>query len=243
VAGLASSGELVLVLCADALRRRGLVERAALPARFGGGLMAIASGRLADAANVAAVSGVADSGSGVLLADWTALARHPLMVGRFEHVVLIDPPPFRAFERLAEATPASASAPAFLHLAWGEAEVELALRVHEAEWPSRASLAVLFRSLRDAVEEARAPDGLDEPSIRRLLEGPIRLPAPPEVAARGLRVLEGLGTVRWDRSGAAPLLRVVSSEAKDLEQIDAFVAYRARHEEGRRFLSRRRQET
>ena len=43
VAALASSGDSVLALCADALRRRELVERAATPARFGGGRVAIAS--------------------------------------------------------------------------------------------------------------------------------------------------------------------------------------------------------
>src|SRR5215211_3813107 len=48
VAALASCREAVLVVCADALRRRGLVERAAAPARFCGGPFAVASGRLAD---------------------------------------------------------------------------------------------------------------------------------------------------------------------------------------------------
>ena len=75
VAAVASSGAAVLAVCADALRRRDLVERAAAPIRFGGGEVAIASGRLADGANRDALASVADAGSGVVLADWAALAR------------------------------------------------------------------------------------------------------------------------------------------------------------------------
>ena len=242
VAALASSGERVLVLCADALRRRQLVERAALPARFGGGRVAVASGRLADAALSAAVSEVAGEGCGVLLADWAALTREPALPLAFEHVVVIDPPPFPAFGEAA-AAPGPGRGPGFLHEAWGEAEVELALRVHEDEWPSRPSLALLYRALREVAGEGvtRGPEGLGEAEVRRLLQGDGRYPASPEVGARRLRVLEELGAVAWAPSGAQRVLRVVSSEAKDLERIPAFAAYRESCEEGRRSLSRRRQ--
>jgi DNA repair protein RadC len=63
----------------------------------------------------------------------------------------------------------------------------------------------------------------------------------PEVGARRIRVLEELGAVEWDRSAAPHALRVVSSVTKDLELTESFAAYRDRYEEGRRFLSRRRQ--
>jgi hypothetical protein len=53
--------------------------------------------------------------------------------------------------------------------------------------------------------------------------------------------LEEAGAVTWQHSGTTPALRVVSSETKDLERVQAFVAYRDRFEEGRRFLSRQRQ--
>src|SRR5690606_6548070 len=45
VAALASTGESVLVVAADALWRRALVERAARPARFGGGMTALVASR------------------------------------------------------------------------------------------------------------------------------------------------------------------------------------------------------
>jgi single-stranded-DNA-specific exonuclease len=236
VASLASSGAPVLALCADALRRRELVERAAVPARFGGGPVAIASGRLADDAVRAALAMV--SSSGVALADWAALARHPSLTAHFDHVALIDPPPFPELERAASA------GSGFLHLAWGEAEIDLALRVHEEEWPNRPALVALFRSLCRAGDEGPAVGvGITLQAVREALHGPGRHPRSPEIAARRLRVLEELGAVRWQRSGTARTLRVVSSECKDLERLNAFVAYRERYEEGRLFLSGRRQPT
>src|SRR5204862_295612 len=73
------------------------------------------------------------------------------------------------------------------------------------------------------------------------LEGAGRNPRSPEVAGRRLRVLEDLGALRWETSPAARSVRVVSSEETDLERVSCFVAYRARSEEGERFLSGRRQ--
>ena len=229
VASLASSGGSVLAVCSDALCRRELVERAAAPARFGGGRMAIASGRLGDDALQAAAE-VGGAG-GVALADWAALARAPRLPTGFEHVVAIDPPPFPHLERLVSVWPETeAGDRGFLHLAWGEAEIEVALRIHEAEWPLREALAALYRELR-ALEH----------DLRAVLRGHGRHPRSPEVVGRRLRVLDELGTVCWEPSGTARGLRVVSSEGKDLEHSQAFVAYRERHREGQRFLSRRRQ--
>ncbi len=231
VAALASSGDSVLALCADALRRCELVERAAAPARFGGGRVAIASGRLSDDAGRAAIAELVDAGGGVALADWAALARIPSMGARFEHLVLIDPPPFPHLERLASAPPSALDGRCgFLHLAWGEAEIEFALRVHDGEWPQRPALVSLYRALSD-------PGG----GPRGALEGPGRHACSPEVAGRRLRVLEEAGAVRWHQSATTPALRVVSSDTKELERLRAYVAYRDRYEEGRRFLSRQRQ--
>jgi single-stranded-DNA-specific exonuclease len=243
VAALASSGEPVLVLCADALCRRELVDRAADPARFGGGKVAIASGRLADDAGRRAVREVAESGAGVALADWGAIARQPSLPAQFEHVVVIDPAPFRNLERSASAAACpEPEAGGFLHLAWGEPEIDLALRVLAEEWPSRLALVALYRRLRDAQATDGSPGALLQGrDLREALRGHGHHPLAPEVAARRLRVLAELGCVRWELPAASRSLRVVSSEAKDLEQSEAFVAYRERGEEGRRFLSRRRQ--
>jgi hypothetical protein len=109
--------------------------------------------------------------------------------------------------------------------------------VHADEWPSRSSLATLYRAL-----GAAGSGGLDSASARELLSGGARAhPHPPEVAARGTRVLTELGLLRRHGSGSNRVLGVVSSSGTDLERSEAFVAYRDRYEEGRRYLSERRQ--
>ncbi len=230
IAALASSGETVLALCADAVRRRELVERAARPARFGGGELAIVSARLGDAQVAAAQARVSVAGAGVVLADWAALARDPALAGRFAHLVVVDPPPFAELEALA------GGGEGWLHAVDGPAEAEFALRVHADQWPSRSSLAGLYREL------GAVGGSIDAGRARRLLAGGERAhPHAPEVAARAARVLAELELLRWDGSGPNRTLGVVSSSGTDLERSEAFVVYRDRYEEGRRFLSERRQ--
>jgi hypothetical protein len=145
-------------------------------------------------------------------------------------VVVIDPPPFAHLDRLA------GLGEGYLHRFDDGADPEFALRVHADEWPSRSSLAELYRAL-----GARA-GGLDPASARAVLCGEGRAhPHSPEVTARAARVLAELGLVSWDGSGANRALGVVSSSGTDLERSEAFVAYRDRYEEGRRYLSERRQ--
>jgi single-stranded-DNA-specific exonuclease len=234
VAALASSGESVLVICADALRRRALVEQAAVPQRFGGGSVAIAAGALADQPALAA-AGAVRRGGGVALADWSRLARDPAFAAGFEHVVLIDPPPLPSLEQAVDR-----SGPGFLHLAWGPAEVELSLRWWDAEWPSRPVLGAVYRALREA---ASADGVLDGDGLRRVLRGEGGRPRSPEAAARHLRVLQEVGVVAWAPGAdpaAADAAVVVSSTGSDLAQSQAFIAYRERHEEGLQYLRRRR---
>lgn len=241
VAALASSGEPVLVVCADAIRRRALVERAAVPARFGGGRVALAGGAMCDEAARAGIDSVL-AGGGVALTDWGRIARAPQLPAAFQQVVLIDPPPL---ERL-EATVDRSRTDGFLHLAWGPPEVELSLRLWEAEWPSRPSLAAHYRELRSRAE---AGEALSDDVLRDALCGAAAVARSPEACARALRVLLEVGVVGWEGGGESAgstglgALGVVSSKGIELAQSQAFVAYRERHEEGRRYLSRRRNPT
>ena len=238
VAALASCSEPVLVLCSDALRRRELVERAAAPARFGGGPLAIVSARLADELAGAGIAEILASECGVALADWGALERMPAIAAGFAHVVVIDPPPFPHLERIAS------SGNGFLHEAWGEEDVAMALRGFEEEWPRRTSLAALYRVLRERQAGAGSNGGapaLSEEEVREALHGPGRHPRAPEVGARRMRVLEEVGAIEWAPASTPRTLRVVSSVGKDLARTQSFAAYQERYEEGRQFLSRRRQ--
>ena len=231
IAALASSGCRVLAVCADAVRRRELVERAVRPARFGGGELGLVSARLGDAEIAAAEARVAVAGAGVVLADWAALARDPGLAGRFEHLVVIDPPPFAHLQALVGA------GAGWLHRVDGRAEAEFALRVHADEWPSRASLAALYRELL-----AAGTGGLDADAARAVLCGAERAhPRSPEAAARWSRVLVDLELAGWSDFGPDRRLGAVSSSGTELERSAAYVAYRRCSEEGRRFLSERRQ--
>ncbi len=74
-------------------------------------------------------------------------------------------------------------------------------------------------------------------ALRIVLAGGERRPHSGRQAARGARVLTDLGLIEWHRTGTSRTLGVVSSVAKDLERSGSFRAYRARHEEGKRFLN------
>jgi len=224
VAALASSGDAVLVVCADALRRRALVERAVRPARFGGGEVALVAARLSLARGREARARLLDHGSGVALADWPALAADPALTADFAHVVVVDPAPFAHLDRLARA------GPGYLHLLATPGDLELTLQALAEEWPGRESLRFAYRALRRA-----AGDGLAADAALSGASSPY--PRSPEAAARRLRVLVDLDLARLEGSGAGRALRVVSSEGKDLDRSAAFVAYRTRHEEAERYLS------
>jgi single-stranded-DNA-specific exonuclease len=224
LAELVSSGEPVLGVCADVSRRRELAERVD-PSRFGGGELAIACGRCPSdpGARVRAVLG----GGGLALADWGALARDPSLGRGFPHVVLIDPSPSADLEAVATA------GEGYVHVAW-EAEVGFSLRVHESEWRLGGPLRLAFRSLRDAGGELRGE------RLAEALTGEGPHPRTAEQAGRCVRVLGELELAAWDDCGGEPALRVVSSERTELERSGSYLAYAARHEEGRRFLSRQR---
>jgi hypothetical protein len=218
------------------MRRRALIELAAPPARFGGGEVALASMRLPRAVVDSAVEAVLAAGHGVVLADWRCLEERPEMAGDFLHILAIDPPPDAGLEAAA-LRERSKGEPGLLHLAWGQAEVALASRVHEGDWPSRAVLGAVFRTLRGAA----TGELLEAAEIRACLCGPGPFPRSPEAAARCLRVLLELGLVQDEGNPGARTLRVVSSEGTELDSSAAFVAYRARSEEGIRYLNRREQ--
>jgi hypothetical protein len=220
-----SSGERVLALCADASRRSELAAGATGLARVAGGAARVACGRCA----TEAIRAVGDGGGERLaLTDYAALALEPGLPLEFDHVVLVDPPPFPHLAALAERGPADR--PAFLHRAWGEEERGFALRVLERELGLRIPLGALFRALRN-------PDPAEGQTLRSLLAGAGRHARSPELTGRCVRVLVELGLVALEPNVPEPRLRVVSSDGTDLERSSSFRAYGARHEEGKRYLA------
>ena len=174
---------------------------------------------------------------GVRLAEWGALERDPGLASRYEHVVLVDPPPSEPLGRLASAAPADAETEpggnGYLHPAWGEPERRFALEALEEQLARRAVVAAVFRDLRDACETGAAASGA---ALLRALRGDGRHPRAPEAAARCLRVLGELGLVQGTPEAGRGKVGVVSSEGTDLERSQAYRAYGARYQEGRRYL-------
>ena len=169
-------------------------------------------------------------GDGVVLADAITLETEPELATGFEHVVLVDPPAFVHVEGFAaRATPDGG----YVHLAWGEAEHRFAFAMLDEQFARRDTLVALFRDLREA-GEASGPD------LLAALRGSGRHPRSAEGAARCLRVLFELGLAQGTTAMGTGSIGVVSSEKTDLERSDAYRAYGARHEEGRRYLRRRK---
>ncbi len=168
---------------------------------------------------------------GVVLADAGAFEREPELASRFEHVVLVDPPPLEWVERAASLPAAAAGG--YLHLAWGEAERRFALAMLDEQLPRRATLIAAYRDLRE-VGEASGEE------LRGALLGSGAQPRSAEAAARCFRVLTELGLVQGEPLAGGGVVGVVSSEGTELERSAAFRAYSARHEEARRYLEARR---
>ncbi len=232
LAELISSGEPVLAICADAARRSRLASWAADPRRFGVALPRIACCRCGAGSLDAALA--QPPATGLVLADWTALAQLPGAARRFRQVVLIDPPPSEALDALGST---AAAAGAYLHLCWGPAELELTERLLTRDWELRAPIGEIWRGLAEAGGEAEGA------ALRVVLEGSGGYARTPEVAARCVRVLAELDLCEWLPDRGNPILRVLSSERTDLGRSRAYGACLARHQEAVRFLRSRAQPT
>jgi hypothetical protein len=168
-----------------------------------------------------------------VLVDWTVVALRPEAPRDFRHVVVIDPAPSEALEGLALASPTADGS--FVHLAWGQPELELAERLLGREWDLRGAIAEIWRALAESGGEA------DGAQLRSALEGASEFPRTPETAARCVRILSELGLCEWLPDRGAGALRVLSSERTDLGRSRAYGACLARHQEAIRFLQSRAQ--
>ncbi len=233
IAALASSGEAVLARLrrCDPPPRAGRARRApgALRRRRAGArLGAAARGAIAVAAARVPRRAPAWCSPTGRRSRATRLAR-----AGFEHLVVVDPPPFAHLDATLRRR-ARLPAPGRRHARGASSPC--------ASTPTSGRRGARWRALPGAAWARGREGSVAAASARALLCGEGRShPLSPEAAARSARVLAELGLVRWERSGAARALGVVSSEGTDLERSAAFVAYRDRYEEGRRYLSKRRQ--
>jgi single-stranded-DNA-specific exonuclease len=221
---LLSSGERVLVLCADSARRASLAAPAASPERFG------ASGAISCAG--CPPERLEELGAGapaLVLTEWSAFAAAAGPAAGFDHLVAVDPPPSAELALAAEL-----SGPGWLHRAWAREGDDLAERCWSAEWSPRAALAEIYRALGAA--ELRGT------GLGAALAGSGRFRRRAEIAARCVAVLGELGIAELGGSAGDRSLRVVSSRRTELECSATWRVAAARHEEGLRYLRSRRAE-
>lgn len=225
MAELLSAGDGVLAVCADSSRRARLADLA----RFAGGE---SPARCEDCGGI-----VVDALRRPALTHYGALERAPEIVSEFEHVVLVDPPSSARQERLAgralDGWSGGGDRAGYLHLAWEESGVSAALAALEEQMARRPVLIGVFRELREAGEASGE-------ELQAALRGAGPRPRSPEAAARCFRVLEELRLVQGAPEGGRGTVGVVSSEGTDLERSAAFRAYGALHQEGLRYLERRK---
>jgi single-stranded-DNA-specific exonuclease len=170
VAGdLVSTGERVLVVCADAARRRPAMEE----------LIAGISAQVGDGER-------SEPG----LVEWDTLVRRPELAAPYEHALALDPPAGAWGQDLLRGLPADAG-PAYAHLAWGTSEVDFAVAVARARLDLRDEIADLYRLL-------RAAGPLTGDALERALRGDGSHSRPAHVAARLVRVLLELDLAELD---------------------------------------------
>jgi single-stranded-DNA-specific exonuclease len=159
---------------------------------------------------------------GFALISYHALEREPSPAASSLHVVALDPPAAGAArERLVAGS-------GFAHLAWGEAELGFAEQMHELEYGLRASLASLYRGLRQR-------ERVSGEELERLLRGDSPHGRPARLAGRLIRVLAELGLVSLDRD--LPALAIASRAPTELDHSPSYRVYAQRYEDGTRFLS------
>jgi single-stranded-DNA-specific exonuclease len=226
---LLSTGESVLVTCADASRRRGLLENELDPARFGRPPGRVLSSRCAPDRIAEGLRSFSQP-DGCCLADYPVVAENPGILASFSHVFALDPPPSEHMRSLLVGA-GPGDGPWFLHLGWGTDELEFARKAHEHEYSLRAALAPIYRAL------AARPDGLSGPALEAALAGAGRHPRSPALAGRCLRVLVEIGLVELDRSSATVRCTTIGQGKANLEHSPAFQQYTKIYDEGLRFLN------
>jgi single-stranded-DNA-specific exonuclease len=164
--------------------------------------------------------GLAPRVGGFALTSWTALERDPELTTRFDHVVAIDPPAAPHVHAGLAALPGAG----WIHLAWGEAEAELAARVLAWEYDLRDAVADAYRELR-AAGDARGD------RLAAALRGRAQPGRSGAVAGRVLRVLHELGLAHVDLEALAVAIPPPAGRTA-LERSAAFRAYARRHAEG-----------
>jgi single-stranded-DNA-specific exonuclease len=187
--------------------------------------VACSGGVLAVCADVSRrLGGLSPRAGGFALTSYRALELTPSLSGRFEAIVGLDPPSSGDRASLLRA------GSGFTHLAWGGPELRFAEHMHELEYGLRASLAALYRSLRQR-------GSVTGEELERVLRGDGPHGRSAHLAGRLIRVLAELQLVSLDRD--LPALAIAGRAQTALDRSPAYRVFEQRYEDGRRYLSSR----
>jgi single-stranded-DNA-specific exonuclease len=159
---------------------------------------------------------------GFALISHESLADEPEAVLAFDHLIVLDPPASEAQDAITKL------GAGFTHLAWGEPELRFAQQMHEQEYVLRASLANLYRALRDR-------QGVAGEELERLLRGDGTHARSARLAGRLLRVLTELELVSLDPD--LQTLKLGNAQPTQLERSESYRVYAKINEDGQKFLS------
>jgi hypothetical protein len=221
LAALAGADRGAVAVVADVPRRRGALSAALEPGRLGVEV-AVLGGARCDPEALRARLALARGVPALAMLDYGRLAEIEPPEGM--HLVLVDPP-----ASAAEAAWAlHRAAGRWLHLVWGDAEIELALRAAEDEWALRPAVTAIWMGLRHGVARAWGPD------LEAILLGTAPASRSPRVAARALSILAELGLAEVGEAGvrAAP-----DPDRRELDASQTYRACRARLDEALAFLA------
>ena len=211
---LMTTGESLLVVCADVSRRAVVLTRDLDASRFARSPWTKVSAHCAT-----------QDMSDLVLTEHGALAADSSLAQRFTHVFALDPPSSPQARALLEQ-----SGPGFLHLGWGAAETEFTRAVVEHQHGLRPHLTEIYRAL-----GALEPPG--SPIPRGALEGAGRHPRPAALAGRCMRVLAELDLAIFQDSSGTVTCTITKGTRVELERSETFRSCAAAGEEELRYLS------
>ena len=221
----------VVVICADASRRRALLDARARPGAVRPSARAGALGPLRNERGSRSACGRFRSGSLLPCSTTRRLPSTPSLLSGFTHVFALDPPPSeRVSSLLSERRRSRGSLVPPSGLGGRRAGVR-------AQGARARVLAARGARPPSIAPSPHIPKGLEGRLWRRRWPGAGRHPRSPALAGRCLRVLTELGLVELERSSATVRCTTIGEGKVNLERSQAFHHYTRIYEEGLRFLS------
>ena len=233
---LVSTGEPVAVLTADVSRRRSVIVGQFDAKRFGATDTVLLTKRCSTEVFKSIES--RNSFDGLLtFFDYEVADIYGEILRRFDHIVMLDPPFTESWIERARGFVDREGRSSFLHLLWGQDEVEFSEKVAEQELGLRAPISTLYREMKSS-EGSRVLQSSDATEMRKVFEGSGEHPKSPRLIGKCLRILSELDMVKVESICSRPRIALSDhGEIKsELESSATYATFRKLYNESSRFL-------